>query len=503
MKNKKAKKLATTLILVVLLLFLIFVVYTAITHKGISQTAPYTGHLRNYNSNIPDSERYVQDFEFIYTELKNNYVNIEYKEQILGFDFDEKYEEYKEKLHNISNEKEFYLLCSAFVSELKDGHVIFKQYQPSDQEYIGSPYPNSFRTLFAIRKIENKYMIVSTKMNEEYIGCEIKSINNIPFKDIVQGVLKYFYHGADDTCAVGKILLRDVYYHYFKYYYDKAPEELTYEIVMNGETKYLKLYPFEVESELSSKSSTINFGFVENELPIHSIENDIGYIRIDTFDSNKKELVDAFSDAVIAFKEAQVIGVVIDIRNNGGGNESFRDILSYLTDEIIDVGMYHYKKSERFKDIYFLRELYQDFMHPQIDREALVGYTKWWKWTIDPAKEQFLTTIPVAILVNECIFSSADSFANTCNNHKLATVVGNTLPSSGFGLTTDIVLPSTKYILGYGFHEGINMDGSRCENIISDPDIIVSQKVEDLMNNTDTQLESALLFIRDEYLLNK
>lgn len=498
MGNKLLRKAFFFSILSITILLLALLLYTLATRKGISQTSAYTGHLKSTDSNLSISQIYEKDFDFLYTELMDNYVNIKYKEDVLGFDFTEKYFEYKKKLAEISTDKEFYLLCSAFVSELKDGHINFEQYHPNDQEYIGSPYPSDFRSLLVFRKIEDKYIIVSSKIAPSYIGGEIISINQIPVNDIVLDTIKYFYHGANDECAIGKLLLRDMFYNYFTLYYDEAPTELTYEISIDGEIKHLTLYPFETKPAENIYSTANNFGLEENELPIYRIENNIGYVRIDTFNSKRSDIVKAFDDAVQAFKQSKVRGVIIDIRNNGGGNESFRDILGYLTTDVIDISMFHYKDSERFNEIYYLRPLYDNLRHEDADLKPQPGYTKWWKWTIKPAKEQFLTTVPVVVLVNECIFSSADSFASACKNYNLATVIGNILPSSGFGLSTPIVLPSKKYYISYSFIETVKMDGSPLENVISYPDITVQQTIEDLKNGIDTQLEAAKTYINQQ-----
>ncbi len=85
-----------------------------------------------------------------------------------------------------------------------------------------------------------------------------------------------------------------------------------------------------------------------------------------------------------------------------------------------------------------------------------------------------------------------------CLDNKLATVVGNMVPQSGFGLSTEVLLPSGNYVMSYCFFESQAHDGEPLENVIKEPDIIASQTYEDFRKGIDTQLEAAFNVIRDE-----
>lgn len=217
-----------------------------------------------------------------------------------------------------------------------------------------------------------------------------------------------------------------------------------------------------------------------------------------TFEGNIDSIVGEFGKAVEKFKKARVKGVVIDVRYSTGGNESFRDILGYLTDKKIYINNYRFKKSGRFNDIYFLRPFLENIRSGSSHFKQENGYTKWWSWRVTPNKEQYLTTIPVAVLCNEGIFSSTSSFVNACLESDLATVLGNIIPLSGCGLSTPFYTPSRKYILSYGFIDDRDINLAYHENITKDPDIKVSQTLEDYYQGIDTQLSRAI-----EYINNK
>lgn len=178
------------------------------------------------------------------------------------------------------------------------------------------------------------------------------------------------------------------------------------------------------------------------------------------------------------------------------GNESFRDILGYLTDWEIDICNFRYKKTERFWDIFYLRTIYESLKH-KTSKTAEKGYSRWWVWTITPAENQYLTSLPVIILSNDYTFSSADVFVGACLEYNLAIVMSNYVKLSGGGLPIKVSLPSKNYYIRYGVWEGWSSDFLyRTEGKILEPDIKVKQTLEDYYNDTDTYLKTALEYLK-------
>ncbi len=107
---------------------------------------------------LTDRESYQKDFEFLYTEIRDSYVNLAYKEDLFGFDWSELYKEYSEKLGAVKSEVDFYKLCREFITELKDGHLFFSFY---DRDIANKVLPYIDEAVYAlnIRLIENKPFI--------------------------------------------------------------------------------------------------------------------------------------------------------------------------------------------------------------------------------------------------------------------------------------------------------------------------------------------------------
>ncbi len=315
--------------------------------------------------------------------------------------------------------------------------------------------------------------------------------------DILDAMIAYHYEGAcDDDGARSRILINGKFYNYFSYFYDVPPQVLVYELMDGNGNIYTKAIDMENIQLVEAEKSTINFGFHETEAISYKVLDEVGYVVIPSFDSGYSNVEKDFDSAVKALKEAQVKGVVLDVRYNGGGDQSFRKILGYLTDEEINIGSFRYRESSRFRELCGLRPL-TDYIRssPNDDLTKENGYTRWWSWNIKPGKEQFLTTVPVVVLSNETIFSSAGDFVDTCLEYKLATVVGSSVPLSGFGLSTPIVTPSGKYVIHIGFQENVDSEGQPMENVIKEPHVYVEQSLEDFYSGVDTVLQTGIKIV--------
>lgn len=477
--------------------FIISFIY--LTGYGVVVPKQYDKYIKQDLSQLPKQDIYEKDLNFIYEELKNNYVNLNYKEKTYNFNWDDLYKKYDNEVRTINTEKDFYMICSEFVSNLRDGHVSLSFNGDTGKKVRN--YSGGFQSAFDVRMIANRPIVVRSQKNLNIEGDEIVSINGVNFLTIVDKMIKYFYRGGNDVSARNGILTSNYFYNYFSYFNDTYPNKL--EILLKDRNGVQKTLSFKTKESFSStslgKDNIINFGFYErNQLPSSKIINNVGYILIPTFNGDIKSIDDEFNKATVELKQKNVKGVVIDVRYNTGGNQSFRDILGYLTTKKIYINNYRFKKSERFNEIYFFRTFFEDIRSKSNYKNKEKEYTKWWSWEVNPNKEQYLTTIPVVVLSNEGIFSSTDTFVNTCLDYKLATVIGNMIPLSGNGLPTPIVLPSKKYILSYGFLESRDVDFNYTENVIKEPNIKVTQTLEDYYRGIDSQLNNAIEFINNK-----
>jgi hypothetical protein len=488
----------------IMLLILILFLNGCYSNNKNSQvySKPYfDGHLKNVKKGLPQNERFARDLEFLYKEIKNYYVNLSYKEKRFKFDWDTLYEKYRNELKEAKTEMDFYKIACRFVSELHDGHLYFGCTDNTIRSQISNKY--SFNPPFYVRYIEGKPIIVKALKKYDILGCEIVSINGIEFREIVDTMIKYYYYRGNDESAKSKILHLNKFYDYFQLFSDDTSTQNSLQILnvelktKEGEKKIIKITSEKnIKTEYEAIES-INFGLETNSnlLQYRILEGNIGYIYIPNFQGDVEEKVNYFHSIVNKFKEKDVKGVIIDVRYNGGGNESFRRILSYLTDKTIYMNNYRFRNTERFRQVLPNRIKFENSRSKTKNKKPEEGYTKWWSWIIKPNEEEFLRTVPVVVLSNELIFSSTSDFVNVCINFDLATVIGNSVPLSGFGLSKAVLLPSRNYFIRYSFYESRDPDFSHTENVVKNPDIQVEQSLADFYNGIDTQLERAIEYI--------
>ena len=128
-----------------------------------------------------------------------------------------------------------------------------------------------------------------------------------------------------------------------------------------------------------------------NTNPIYSekLENNIGYLEITSFDEGVAE---DFKSKYLALKEQGIKGLVIDLRDNGGG----------LVDEALKI---------------------VDYIVPK-NQTTLITVDKDGKEEVSKSKEDRLIEEPVVVLVNSSSASASEIMAGALKDLECATIVG-------------------------------------------------------------------------------
>ena len=197
----------------------------------------------------------------------------------------------------------------------------------------------------------------------------------------------------------------------------------------------------------------------ENRLEYEYITSELGYVYISTF--SKGDWKYEFDNVLQYFSESH--GLIIDIRNNGGGYGS----------------TFYYMLSK------FLRTPINDTAYFKAGIKT---------YTLNPDNSnQYLK--PVVILINGTSVSAAEMFPNLMKYEKNITLIGDTTAGLG-GNTYLFELPSGKeiqiidrYYKTY-YDEIIEWNGVK-------PDIRVEQTESDSRNGVDHQLEYAIVYLNE------
>lgn len=177
--------------------------------------------------------------------------------------------------------------------------------------------------------------------------------------------------------------------------------------------------------------------------------NQVGYLHIKGMD---KPSLAKFEQDLFA-KNFNTKALIIDIRENGGGN---------IHDDLIEILT---KKQYAFTRSRYMGDEKTPFPSDVYDK-------------------------PIVLLINENSFSDAEIFPILFKHFKLGTIIG--MPTSGSVIGTG----SVNFMDGSSMRMPSNgwytMDGTNMEGTGAKPDILVPHSLNDLVNDNDLQLDTAI-----------
>ena len=206
----------------------------------------------------------------------------------------------------------------------------------------------------------------------------------------------------------------------------------------------------------------IHINYVEHEI----LEGNIGYVMVYDFLGNALE---GFTQAIESFKAANVSGMIIDLRNNGGG---LVDVCVDMADLILPEGV-----------VVSMRDKYEYTEEYKIDGEYY--------------------DVPMVVLINEYSASASEILAGAIRDYEAGTLVGT--KSFGKGVVQSVLefpdgsgvkLTTASYFTPSGecIHDvGIEPDVA----VELDEDAVTLYGLNNLPHEEDAQLQKAIEVLND------
>lgn len=469
-----------------LILFLIFI-------QGIGLT-----ELRGQRIKDSETAKFIADFDFVYNELKNYYVNLPVTEKNENFDLDNLYSVYKAKIAATEDEKVFYHDIKSFLANFRDPNVRIRY---KNRAFRGNflDVPEFVYRSFSCRIIEDKVVTVASGEGMGITGKVLSTINGVPVDQIIDEISDIVQMGRGEAGNKERIVRFNYFLNYFALTNGSTGDKL--ELGLTDKSGNPETYTINFETPLPPVMKTekppIYLGFHFNEIfPSATVlEGNIGYIHIPSFNSNKKTTLEKFAEAVVFLKSKNVKGVIVDIRWADGDLEFYGDLLSYFVAKKITPFNFRFKDTFRFNDLYPGRAEYESKSYKKSNKPAEKGYTNWWEINSEPAKEQFLTGVPVVVLVNEAVSEDAGRFALACKEHTNAELAGTGFTTGGHNLIAPITTSGKKYYLWYSFREIADHNFKSIENRDVTPKLNFVQTLSDYYKGVDTQIEKARSYL--------
>ena len=228
-------------------------------------------------------------------------------------------------------------------------------------------------------------------------------------------------------------------------------------------------YPANFSKDLQERYLGADYIIGGNGYCYRILEDNIGYLVVESFDK-------AMSDSrlnVMFNNMALCNGLIIDIRDNGGGQLTASESLaSRFTEKKVTVSYTCYKNGPGHNDF---SRLHRNELSPAVHD------LRWIK--------------PVVVLTNRGCFSSANDFACIMKPLENVTLMGDTTGGGG-GMPMSSELPNG-WVVRFSSAPTFDADMNHVEFGVA-PDIRLDMKEEDIKAGVDTYIESARAFINDK-----
>lgn len=361
------------------------------------------------------------------------------------------------------NEEEFYRLLNPVISAVHCGHT---NLSISQRLWAERQEQARFFPLKVTLVGDKLYSVENDRISGLAAGDEIKAINGLPSGEIIARLLSNISGDGDYESKRRYIISR----HFNSRYYDFVDSSDEFEVhYVNaaGMAKTAHLQAKYREDFLTTAWDLHFLGYEDGNYYDYRIVDDYALLTVRVFMNEKGNKFGPFLDRFFAeVRHKNISKLIIDLRGNYGGDSFMaKELLSYLT-------------TTEFS--YFAGDL------PLL--YDLLGFTK----PVKPKDCPFGGD--VVVLTDGACFSTTAHLCALLKYHGLATLVGGETGGS-FVCTDsarDAVLEHTQLRLHYATQIfEVNVDEIPGNSGIK-PDITVESTIGDILNGTDTVMETAL-----------
>lgn len=437
-----------------------------------------------------------EDFDYFIKMINKVNPHIPFKKELTGNDLPNNAKMlFQREIENVKCFEDFYYLMSKAMSCMQDMHCrafdapdeLISQYQHISKHsfekssyYISQYDRYSFGGLFPIQFIDNKYyftMNITGINSSDTInipsGTEIISMNSIP-------ISKY----VDMNYYLTSNLRWSTNYNAY------STKELFHpsDYKLGDSVKIQVKFPNKMVACLDLTNTNISTAGIENKdyntFKAELLPENILYIRIPEMDMMQ---YDSLRSKILGYSGKQFSKVIVDVRNNPGGNDAFWiNLLGLLLDKKIELAStLLFKNNEITKDYLNKYENIDinkctDFNVPFLSsKEAFVALHD--TIIIQPEMKSLNYAGKIYLLVNENCFSSALSFLSAVRGSNRFVSVGQASGwFGGRGLTPFLFcLPNSNIIFSIEPAIDITRVSSIKEIMQDKPDVEIPLNIDD------------------------
>jgi C-terminal processing protease CtpA/Prc len=385
---------------------------------------------------------------------------------------------------------------------------------------------------FPVKWIDGKW-IINYENEEIPHGTEIIKINGVPISEVIRNLYKYYT--TDGQNVTGKrIGIRGSFSKYYRFNYGQQEKfQVTFkrnssnseEVKTIKSVSYSEYYKH-FNNRYSKPFDQLYYADLKDDqkYKYKQIDSSTGLLTVHTFGMGNETTEEhktyvAFLDSIFTkIKTQSVKNLIVDIRLNGGGTDP-NDLVtySYLTERSFQENKQawiSFKKMPYIKYIYtkvprFLRPLgvgkynkmFQEDFYIEKDNRFYQGPLSPDHKIRKPNKNNF--TGNIYLLTSPAVASAGSLFAAMVAGNKNTTVIGEETLGGYYGhnghTPLGYILPKSKIETFFSV-VNLEQDVPKKENQKYDrgiiPDINISQKFEDYLQQKDTQMNFVLKLIK-------
>ena len=444
-------------------------------------------------------EEAVEDYNIFVEALKEGFPGLyDYvSEAEFGWFTDEKRESFGETV----SASELETALNTTISLIRDSHTALMNPVPNDNP--------RFSTIdFGIQG--DSLVVVRTSLADtKYYSKRILTVNGIscdsmkalvqPYHHLFDGFVES-YAIFDNLCQLGL---------WYCFYLQPEPKyDLLIEFA-DGETKLFKGGSYKTQNCFPRKPSWQNWYLTNQLKPINfrMISDTTAYLGIRDFELTQVE-VEQIREHIAQMVSDSVTNLIIDLRNNGGGNEEvMAEIYSFIAQQPYRQEIY--RKVNKRGDFDFFRyssnhaegqEMFPDFESAPDGDGFLLDLSD--EWLQPDSVVNYKGR--VYLLANERSFSAAAVFAGWVKKQNRGVIVGRETGSTYHQMKAvkfeDLMLPNSKYIIHFPLIQTV-MDTVVNERFPYGrgvlPDYEVKLVLDELSSPNDTILDYTLQLICD------
>ena len=374
-------------------------------------------------------EQRMEDFDYLYQTLTENFPYIHVIKRMIGKDINELYQQYRSKEEYFETDAKFFAMLEQFTRETEGlGH--FNMLSPFEYADYAEMY--SQKPIFK----KNPDNLKRWSQNSEVLHNETTVTSYTKMAEV-------FYPVYDEV---------------MEYY-----ENLEKESVSSGLPQ---------NQDVAAGTSNVETKILE--------QGKIAYIAVNSLATEcyerDKEILFNFYKQIKDYPH-----VIFDFTQNGGGNTSyFNDlIVAPNIDEVLAVDVYWFMKDGDYNKKFVLPSMYRPISEapslPQMNPEDFADFGLFREVThrVTPLSWEKELQGKLWILVSKRVFSSSEYAAMFSKATGFAALVGTSTGGDGLGPDPLIAaLPNSGFLFRYSSVYGTTPDGTSSQEFGTEPDII-------------------------------